>query len=211
MWLEEAFGCFKSFASDANHAAIGEGVGLHEHRSILAQALVEAQIVGDVAELFFDLSDCLKVGGTIESVATAKKESNEVAGYIAAGHVKAARKVVENGRFVDRDDVSDAITRVDNYSGRQALRVKSKDCLNGNIDATEVVSVEHDLAHALAVLEWVHGRFRQKDLAAGCVYLEFLIESEVPEMLHVIPFLYDAVFHLSSGAGQEMGHLGRLE
>ena len=141
----------------------------------------------------------------------AKKEGDEVARYIAAGHIKAARKVVENGRFVDRDDVSDAITRVDHYPGRQALRVKSKDCLNGNVDATEVVSVEHDLAHALAVLEWVHGRFRQKDLAAGCVYFEFLIESEVPEMLHVVPLLYDAVFHLSSGAGQEMGHLGRLE
>lgn len=52
MWLEEAFGGFEAFGSDADDAAVGEGVGFYEHRGVFAEPLVEGEVVGDVAEFF---------------------------------------------------------------------------------------------------------------------------------------------------------------
>ena len=77
----------------------------------------------------------------------------------------------------------------------------------GNVHAAEVVLLEHDVAHLLAVLERVHGRFGEEDLAAGGVDLHLLVEGEVPEVFHVIPSLDDPVLHLKRGGrgGISMG------
>ena len=205
MWLKKTFGCLEAFATYTNDATVGQGVRLYEHGCVLAQALVEVQVIRNVAELFFDLPDCLEVGCPVESISTAKEKGDEIASHIATGDVQPACEVVEDGRFVDRDDMGHAIPGVNDYSGRQTLRIESEHCLNSDVDATEVVGVEHDFAHSFAVLERVHGRFCQKDLAASCVYLQFFMEGEVPEVLHIVPFLNDAVFHLGSGVLISMG------
>ena len=47
--LEEAFGGFEAFAADADDAPVGQGVGFHEHGGVFAEALVQREVVGDVA------------------------------------------------------------------------------------------------------------------------------------------------------------------
>lgn len=76
------------------------------------------------------------------------------------------------------------------------LRVQRQHRLNRHVDAAKVVALQHDLAHLLAVLERVHGRLREEDLAPGRVDLHLLVEGVVPQMLHIIPLFDDAVFHL---------------
>ena len=76
------------------------------------------------------------------------------------------------------------------------LGVQGKNSLDGYVDASEVVLFEHDINHPFSVPEWVHRWFGQEDFAAVSVYFHLLVEGVIPEMLHVIPSLYDAILHL---------------
>lgn len=87
-------------------------------------------------------------------------------------------------------------------SDELTLRVQRQHGLNRHVDAAKVVALQHDLAHLLAVLERVHGRLREEDLAPGRVDLHLLVEGVVPQMLHIIPLLHDAVFHLPAVSTQ---------
>lgn len=77
--------------------------------------------------------------------------------------------------------------------------------MDSNIDTAEPVSLEHDLAHLLSVLERVHRGLGEEDLASLGVDLELLEERKVPEMLHILPVLDDSILHgvrdLQHGAG----------
>lgn len=75
------------------------------------------------------------------------------------------------------------------------LGIEGKHSLDGNVDAAKLVSIKHDLAHLLAVLQRVHRRLREQNLLAARVDLELFVKSIVPKMLHVVPFLDDAVLH----------------
>lgn len=71
MGLEEALGGLKALAADADDAAVGEGIALDQDSSFLGQFLVQLQVVGDVAELLFDLARGLEVGRAVEGVPAA--------------------------------------------------------------------------------------------------------------------------------------------
>ncbi len=75
------------------------------------------------------------------------------------------------------------------------MRIECKHGLNGHVYTTEAVAIKHDLAHLLTVFERIHRGLRQENLASPCVDLHLLVKRVVPEVLHVIPFLNDAVFH----------------
>lgn len=75
------------------------------------------------------------------------------------------------------------------------LRIQSQHSLNSHINTPKTIPLEHDLAHLLAVPEGIHGRFGEEDLAATGVDLHLVEEGVVPEVLHVVPFLDDAVLH----------------
>ena len=115
--LEEALRRFEAFASDANDATVGEGVAFYKNRRVLAQPLVELKVVRNVTELLLDLPDRLKVGRSVKGVAPAQEERDEVAGHVSPSHVQAAGEVVEDDRVVDGDDMSDAVSRVDDDAG----------------------------------------------------------------------------------------------
>jgi hypothetical protein len=67
--------------------------------------------------------------------------------------------------------------------------------LDGDVDTAKVISIKHDLAHLLSVLERVHRRLRQEDLLARRIDLELLVEGIIPKMFHIVPLLNDAVLH----------------
>lgn len=60
------------------------------------------------------------------------------------------------------------------------LRVKGQDGLDGHVDAAKFVALKHDLAHLFSILQRVHRRFREQDLAAAGIDLHLLEEGEVP-------------------------------
>ena len=159
--------------------------------------LVEGEVVGDVAEFLFDGAYGFKVSGAVERVAAAGKQADEVTRYISTRHIESAREVIEHSALIHGNDVSDTITTVNHYTRRQALCVEGEHGLNGDIYAAKVVALKHDFGHHFAVLEGVHWRFGEQDLATGGVDFHLLEEGVVPEVLHVVPALDDTVFHLS--------------
>jgi hypothetical protein len=95
----------------------------------------------------------------------------------------------------------------------RTLSVEGEDGLNGNIDAFKAIVLKHDLAHALSVLDGVHGGFGEENLAAPGIDAEALVKGVVPESVHVLPVAYDAVLerlaHLevsSEGRGLVAAH-----
>ena len=178
--LEEAFGGFEALATDTDDAAVGQGVGFDEHGCVFAEALVEGQVVGDVAEFFFDRADGFEVGGAVERVSAPEEEGDEVAGDISTGHIESSREVVKDGALVYGDDMCDAVAGVDDYSRREALGIEGEHSLDGNVDAAEAVALEHDFAHLLAVVERVHRGLGQQDFAAGRVDVHLVEEGVVP-------------------------------
>lgn len=93
------------------------------------------------------------------------------------------------------------------------LGIKGQDGLDSNVDTAESISIKHNLAHLLTVLERVHGGLCQENLLAVGVDLELLVEGIIPEMLHVVPLLDDTVLHgvadlkhCSSGGGLVTAH-----
>lgn len=82
-------------------------------------------------------------------------------------------------------------------AGKEAntLCVKCKHCLDSNIYSSELISFKHNLAHLLAILERIHRWLRQQDLPAGGINFHLLVKRVVPQMLHIVPFLDDAILH----------------
>lgn len=64
-----------------------------------------------------------------------------------------------------------------------------------NIYTSELISLKHNLAHLLSVLEGVHGRLGQQDLPPSRIDLHLLEKGVIPKMLHVIPFLHYSILH----------------
>ena len=194
--LEQTFGGFEAFGTDANDATVGEGVRFDQNGRVFAELLVEGEVVGNVTELLFDGADGLEIGGSVEGVTTTGQERDEVACDVSSSDIESSSEMVEDGALVYRNNVGDTITAVDDDTRRQTLGVEGKDGLDGDIDTAKVVAFEHDFGHHFAVLQGVHGRFGEEDLAAGGVDLHLLEEGVVPEVLHVVPALDDTVFHL---------------
>lgn len=196
MRLEQALGRLKPLASNLDDPPVGEGVALDQDCSLLRELVVELKVVRDIAELFLDLAHSLEICCAVEGVPAAKEEADELPGNVAAGNVETAREVVENGGFVDGDNVCDAVARVDDYAGGYTLCVEGENGLDGDVDALEAVPLKHYFDHLLAVAERVEWGLGEQDLAAGRVDLELFKEGVVPEVLHVVPFPYNSIFHL---------------
>ena len=158
--------------------------------------MIEFEVVGDVAELLLDLAYRLEISRSVEGIPTTEQQCDQVSGYVSACDIEAPGQVVEDCRFVNRDDMRDAVAGVDHYPATEALRVQCQHCLYSDVDAAEVVFLEHDIAHLLAVAQRIHGGFSEEDFAARGVDLHFLVEGEVPEVFHIVPALYYAILHL---------------
>lgn len=76
------------------------------------------------------------------------------------------------------------------------MSVEREDGLDGDVDAVELVGLEHHLDDLLPVLGGVHGGLGQQDLTVLGVDVQLLgAEGVVPQVLHVVPAPDDAVLH----------------
>jgi hypothetical protein len=171
------------------------GIVLDEDGRLFREALVQVEVVSarqsagqreleqnerNVTELLFDLLDRFKVRRPVEGVAAHEEQLDEVARHVPASHVQPPCQMRQGIPVVHRHDVGDAIAGIDDDAGLEALGVQGEDGLNGDVDAAELVLLEHDLAHGLAVLGRVHGRLGEEDLAVLRSDLELRVERVIP-------------------------------
>lgn len=111
--LEETLGSLEPLAAHADDTAVGEGVGLDEDRRVFRELLVQFQIVRDVAQLLLDLAHGLEVGRAVEGVTAAEEKGDQVAGDVATSNVQSVDVVVQDGGFIDGDNVGDTVSGID--------------------------------------------------------------------------------------------------
>lgn len=128
-------------------------VVLHEHRRLLAQLLVQLQVIAHEAQRLLDAPHGLEVCGPLERVAPHEQKLDEVSGDVSACDVESAGEVREGKAVVDGDDVCDAVTRVDDYTGLQTCS-ESDDAFGHQIGNPITISL-HSL-HAFHPLSTFH-------------------------------------------------------
>mmetsp|Transcript_94551 Transcript_94551/g.197513 ORF Transcript_94551/g.197513 Transcript_94551/m.197513 type:complete len:201 (+) Transcript_94551:785-1387(+) len=95
--------------------------------------------------------------------------------------------------LVDGHGVGDAVAGVHHDASGAARGVQGQDGLDGHVHGRNVEGLEHDLCHAFSVGLWVQGSFREQDWVLLRGNTQLVVESVVPDLLHVIPVRHDSM------------------
>jgi len=95
--------------------------------------------------------------------------------------------------FVDWDSVGDTISGIENDTGGSARGVEREDRLDGDVHGGGVKGFEHDLGHLLTVGLGVEGSLSKENWVLLWGDSELVVESVMPDLLHVVPVCDDAV------------------
>merc|ERR1712042_90638 len=151
--------------------------------------------MGNIAELFLDVTDNLALSGGGERVTTLSEDLHEVVGELTASQVQTKDGVGKSITLIDGDIVGDTITRVHDHTGGTTRSVEGKDSLDGNIHSWHVEGLEHDLSHLFTVSLGVEGSLSEEDGLFLRGNTEFIVEGVVPDLLHIIPVGDDSVLN----------------
>ena len=89
--------------------------------------------------------------------------------------------------FIDWDSVSNTISRIHHDTSGTSRGVQSEHSLDGNIHGRGVERLEHNLCHLFSVSFRVKGGLCQEDWVFLWGYTELVVESMMPDLLHIIP------------------------
>merc|ERR1711971_801690 len=112
-----------------------------------------------------------------------------------ASQVKTDDGVGESVTLVDGDTVGDTVTGVHDDTGGTAGSVQGEHGLDGDVHGGHVEGLEHDLCHLLPVGLGVEGSLSEEDGLLLGGNAELVVESVVPDLLHVVPVGDDSVLH----------------
>ena len=89
--------------------------------------------------------------------------------------------------FIDWDCVRDTISGIHDDSSGSARSVQGQDSLDSDVHGGCVEGLEHDLGHLLSVGFGVEGSFSQEDGVFLGGNSQLVVESVMPDLLHIIP------------------------
>merc|ERR1711992_466763 len=101
----------------------------------------------------------------------------------------------ESITFIDGDSVGNTITRVHDHTSGTTRGIEGEDSLDGNIHSRHVEGLKHDLSHLFTVSLGVEGSLSEEDRLFLRGNTEFIVESVMPDLLHIIPVGDDTVFN----------------
>merc|ERR1719189_733533 len=194
-WLEEGFWGTETFVANGDDLSIGQFVGFFQGGGGSSSCHFLFEVKSNIAELFLDVTDNFTLSGGGERVASLGEDLHEVVGELTSSQVQTEDGVWESITFIDGDGVGYTISRVHDNTGGTSRGIKGKDSLDGNIHGGHVEGFEHDLGHLFTVSLWVKWGFSQKyGLLLRC-NTEFVVESVMPDLFHIIPVGDDSVFN----------------
>ena len=102
----------------------------------------------------------------------------------------------------DAHYVRNAVSTIHHHSRRRSARVERQHGLRFALQSSEVELLEHDLRHLSTILLGIQRRLGEHDAksiggdgsAVVGVDSEFSLERVLPDLLHIVPVLDDAVF-----------------
>merc|ERR1719153_2239442 len=91
--------------------------------------------------------------------------------------------------------MGDTITRVHDNTSGTTRGIEGEDSLDGNIHGGHIEGFEHDLGHLLTVSLRVEWSLSEEDRLFLRSNTEFIVESVVPYLLHIIPVGDNSMLH----------------
>ena len=153
------------------------------------------EIKGDVTKLLLDIPDNFTFGGGVEGITALSQVLDQVFGEIATGKVKTEDGVRESETFVDWNSVGNAITRVQHDTSGTTGGVKGQDGLDSDVESGGIKGFKHDLGHLFTVSLGVERGLSEQDGMLFRSDTEFVVESVMPDLFHIIPVGDDTVFN----------------
>merc|ERR1712198_78195 len=151
--------------------------------------------MGNIAELFLDVTDNLTLSCGGERITSLGEDLHQVVGELTSSKVKTDDCVWESITLIHGNTVGDTVTGVHDNTGGTSGGVEGENSLDGNIHGRHVEGLEHDLGHLLTVSLWVEGSLSEEDGLFLRGNTELIVEGVVPDLLHVIPVGDDSVLN----------------
>lgn len=191
--LEESLGSTETLVANGDDLSVGKLVGLLQGGALAGGLDLLLEVEGNVTELLLDVTNDFTLGSGGEGVTTLGKNLHEVVGQVTTSHVDTGDGVGKSETFVDGDNVSDTITRVEHDTGGTTGSVQGQNGLDGDVEGGCVESLEDDLGHLLTVGLGVDGSLSKEDGVLLWCNTELVVEGVVPNLLHVVPVGNDTV------------------
>jgi hypothetical protein len=179
--------------SDGDNLTVRKLVRLLKLRRLSGGLHLLLEVEGDVAELLLDVSDDLPLGGGGEGVSSLHEALDQVIGQVSTGEVESEDGVGKGETLVDGDGVGNSISGVEDDTGGSTRSVEGEDGLDGDVEGGGVEGLEHDLGHLLSVGLGVERSLGKEDGVLLGSDSELVVESVVPDLLHVVPVGDDSV------------------
>ena len=96
--------------------------------------------------------------------------------------------------FIDRNSVGDTITRIQYDTSRPTRGIQREYSLDGDVEGWGVESLKHDLGHLFTVGFGVKRSFSQENWVLLGGNTQFIVESMMPDLFHVIPISDNTMF-----------------
>jgi hypothetical protein len=97
--------------------------------------------------------------------------------------------------FVDRDNVGNSVSGVENDTRGTTGSVQGQDGLDRDVEGWGVEGLEDDLCHFLSVGLGIDGGFGKKNWVLLRGDTKLIVESVMPDFLHIIPVGDNTVFN----------------
>merc|ERR1712095_153022 len=194
-WLEESLGTSESLVSNGDDLTVGKLIGLLEGGGGSGGGQLLFKVKCNIAELLLDVTDNLTLGSGGERVASLGEDLHQVVGELTSSKVKTDDGVGESITLVDGDTVGDTVTGVHDDTSGTSGGIQGEDSLDGDVHGGHVEGLKHDLGHLLTVGLGVEGSLGQEDGLLLGGNTELVVESVVPDLLHVIPVGDDSVLN----------------
>jgi hypothetical protein len=194
-WLEEGLGASESLVTNGDDLSVWKLVRLLELRRLGSSLELLLEVEGNVTELLLDVTDDFLLGRSGELVSTLHEDLDEVVGQITSGKVETENGMGKGETLVDGDSVRNTVSRVEDDTSGTTGSVQGEDGLDRDVESRGVEGLEHDLRHLLSVLLGVKGSLGKENGVLLRSDTELVVESVVPDLLHVVPVGNDTVLN----------------
>merc|ERR1719438_407851 len=185
--LEEGLRGTEPLIANGDDLAVGKLIGFLQGGGGSSSGHFLLEVKGNIAELLLDVTDNFPLSSGGERVTTLSQDLHEVVGELTASQVQTEDGMGESITLIDGDGVGDTITRVHDDTSGPTRGIEGQDSLDGNIHGGHVEGLKHDLSHLLPVGLGVQRSLSEEDGLFLRGNTEFIVESVMPDLLHIIP------------------------
>ena len=143
--LEKGLGTSESLVTDGDDLSVRQLVAFLQAgaRSCGTHFLLEVE--SNIAQLLFDVTDDLTLGGGGEGIATLGQNLHEIVSQVPAGQVQSKDGMGKSVALVDWNCVTHAITAVKHDTSCTTRGVERQHSLDGDVHGGRVEGLEHNL------------------------------------------------------------------